>query len=364
MKKPTRVAAIIETTEGILMVQDAKDKFREQTLAKIEAKRKEAEGNRQFKVTKRMEYAKMIVQDGRFSLPGGKIEACDYEEAGATSIIGLEELETPDQIELYREVVRETIIREISEELALGVDEATIKHIAEIQGRSRDHIICLVRAEGVIKINRTELSGIGLLTQRPAIPLNEMFYQHHVREVYHRYVKGDDSRPNYALRYLSKINVNLELIAGWFRDVTAGYAYASLRPKQKERMPSAPTLPHSSPNFLIYNEKGEIVNEIKPPSLTNASNARIVPPDPQRPRAETGRRRKSDPAMKAVKEDSLGDGVPATVSISRNEIPANGDLVESVSIPSSSSRPTGGEADNGTENDSDLTASRTNKASR
>lgn len=337
MKKPTRVAAIIETTEGILLVQDAKDKFRDETLRDIDRRRDAALQDKRIKLAKRMEFARMIVQDGRFSLPGGKIEPCDYEEANATSIMNIGKPETPEQIALYRDVVRECIIREIDEELGLGVDnKETIKHIAEIQGRFRDHIICLVRAEGLIKINKTELTGIGLLTQRPSIPLNEMFYQHHVREVYHRYVKGDESRPNYALRYLSKINVRLDLIADWFRDITAGHSYTSLKPKN-EHMPVAPALPHSSPNFMIYDEKGQVVNELKPFSLTNTNNAKIVPPDPQRQRELV--KKKSDPAMKAVKIPDINNAPIVEIFRERGDIPANTDA-DPNNIPISESRPT------------------------
>lgn len=303
-KKPLRVGAIVETTEGVIVVQDSKDKRRGFYLDKLNEKAiRNAQGKRRQAQAKRIDYARQLVYDGRFSLPGGKIEEKDYEQANATALIGIENPQTPEEIELFLQVVREAIAREIDEELGLGVDQDMIKYIMEIRGRTRDHIICLVPAQGIIKINRTELSGMNFLTDRPAIPLSEFFYQSHLRIVHDKYIRSEE-RQDYITRYLSKVNISEQVVMDAYAAQCIGYAYASLSSHQNSKPRIPPRKPESSPNFLIYDDKRNLyARPHEPVSFTTASSAKLVPPNLDRKKAQSARK-KSDPAMMAVRASS------------------------------------------------------------
>ncbi len=300
-KKALRVAAIIETTEGVLVVQDAKDKRRDYYMGKLTDKLTIQTGKRRNSIAKRIGLAQQIVQDGRFSLPGGKIEPKDYEEAGATSIMDLDNPQTPEEIELFLQVIRSTLVREIDEELKLHVNQGMIKSIMEIQGRTRDHIICLVHAVGVVKINRAELSGIGFLDEKSPIPLNEYFFQSHLRIIHQKYIKSP-LRQEYITRYLSRINISEELVMGAYRDTIIGYKYALSAPHRNNKHLVMPHMPHSSPNFLIYDDKKQLYRPHTPASFTETVAAKIVPPSPDFKKPLP--KKKSDPQMTVVKVSS------------------------------------------------------------
>lgn len=280
-KRPLRVGAIIETTEGVLLVQDAKDKQKDHYIKKLEEKERKASGKKKKMADARLLLANEIMKDGRFSLPGGKIETQDYEEANATQLIGVEKL-NDDQIELFKEVIKNTIAREIDEELGIGVDQSMVKTIMEIQGRTRDHIICLVHTEGRIKLNREELSGIGLLNEHPQIPLNEFFYQSHVRTIYQKYLLSE-YRPELIKKYLSKLNIKKDLIMDVLKDQVLARAYLKSKGHYRNKNRAVPHLLQSSPNFVIYDEQETTVSPHEPRSFTKAENARIVPPS-ERPK--------------------------------------------------------------------------------
>ncbi len=280
-KRPLRVGAIIETTEGVLLVQDAKDKQKDYYISKLEKKERKSSGRKKKTVNPGLLMAKEIMKDGRFSLPGGKIESKDYEEAKATQLIGVEKFNN-DQIELFKEVIKNAIAREIDEELGIGVDQNMVKTIMEIQGRTRDHIICLVHAEGRIKLNREELSGIGLLNEHPQIPLNEFFYQSHVRTIYQKYLLSE-YRPELIKRYLSKLNIKKDLIMDVLKDQVLARAYLKSKGNDRNKNRAIPHLLQSSPNFVIYDDQETAISPHEPRSFTKAENARIVPPS-ERPK--------------------------------------------------------------------------------
>jgi len=283
---PTRVAAVLPTTEGILLVQDNKDRRLPEVLAKIKRKSDEAEIRGNHTLVERMKYARMIASEGRLSLPGGKIELEDYEVVGATSLLGVDKISTPDQVNLFREVVRQAITREGLEELGVLLED--IKPILEIKGVARNHIICLARAEGTITLDTKELNGLGFLPDKPLIPLNHYFYQAHVRKLYERAMHSSTKNPTWAelvRMYLSRIKVPVNLIQKWFSNITSVPGYIGGLQKYKRRYPGGfPSMPKSNPNFSILNPDGSVAYPPQDISLTSAISAKIIPSDPTKKR--------------------------------------------------------------------------------
>jgi 8-oxo-dGTP pyrophosphatase MutT (NUDIX family) len=298
MKKRIRVAAIIETPQGVLLVQDAKDKYRDNTLRElgIKAAKAGAEGN--YSYFRRVEYAMEIVRDGRYSLPGGKIEPEDYKNAGAEDILGLDRpLATDHEIAQYINVVKETVCREVDEELGLGIDSDTIQPILEIQGRERDHIICIASAEGILKINQEEISGIGLLDDPSAIPLNDTFFQAHVVKLFSRYIRTP-IRDAYAPYYISRIEVAEDIVEEWYMDMLRGY---HCRSSKVRRRLSKPTPPAYSTNFKILDADGKRVDQlIRLGTVTDTKKARVAPAKVRKPSKST---RPEAPAVSKNNED-------------------------------------------------------------
>jgi 8-oxo-dGTP pyrophosphatase MutT (NUDIX family) len=278
--KKTRVAAIIETPEGILVVQDPHDKYRAHTIKTLANKIAMASLEIEKKdLVNRLNYAIEIVQDGRYSLPGGGIDEKDYINADATELYGLEvPLSSIEQIEAYRRVVKEAVARELEEELGLGVDMDSMLPILEIQGRERNHIICIVHAQGRLELNKAELSGIGFLNDPSVIPLNKYFFQSHVIKLFGKYIKTDQ-HAFYASHFLSRLNIPQDLVDDWYMDAMNGYNSRGSKSKRKVRKPAHPS---SSPNLLIYDHSGQPVYNLRADSFTNAKKARIVPA-PSRP---------------------------------------------------------------------------------
>jgi len=304
--KPTRVGAIIETSKGIVSVVERQDRRPLSDLSDSDSKLelaitfrdvmkelgKKKEVERLGKKIKRLGLARLLMQQGRDSLPGGGIEEIDCELANATSLITgykntsspegkprvyLIEPKTDNEIELYTEVVRQAICREISEELDLIVDKRSITPVMEIQGRARDHIICLVRTmPGEIKLDTKELTGIGFLTDQPVIPLNRRFYQGHIFNVYDAYIRIDPrKRAENAMNYLSQVRIGRNLINGWNERQQIGYEYATSRGYK----PSKPLPITSQPNFIIIGSDDLPEQSEHPGSFTSVATAKIVPPD-------------------------------------------------------------------------------------
>lgn len=310
MNKQTRVGAIIETPKGMILAIDAQDRKRLPDLSNVEhnlqlaiAARdatlaigsKKQVGHLERKI-RRLELARLLAQKGRASLPGGSIEEVDCQIANATSlIIGHEKPSSPEgksriyltepktdsQVDLYTEVVHQAIYREILEELGLIVDKESIKPIMQIQGRTRNHIICLVKTiEGEIKLDTNELNGVGFLSDQPVIPLNPLFYQRHLLKVYADYIMRDPNRrAKLAMEYLSPIQISRDLIDEWYSHLHIGYEYAYFGKGYKCPEPTPFT---SSPNFTIINPDGTREKTEYPGSFTSAATAKIVPP-PDKP---------------------------------------------------------------------------------
>jgi len=275
MKKKIRVAAIIETPQGVLLVQDAKDKYRDNTLRELGLLAAKAGAENNYSLLRRLEYAMEIVRDGRYSLPGGKIEPQDYLNVDAGEILELERpLSGREEIEMYLRVIKEAVSREVDEELGLGIDNETLQPILEIQGRERDHIICIAHAEGRIVLNQEELSGIGFLDKPSALPLNKRFFQSHVVKLFELYIKAPMRARFFAQNYLSRINVPESIVEEWYMDMLRGYQGRSR--KVKKRL-AKPVPLSSSPNFMIFDADGKMVDPLRLGSFTNTQKALIVP---------------------------------------------------------------------------------------
>jgi 8-oxo-dGTP pyrophosphatase MutT (NUDIX family) len=311
MNKRTRVGAIIESPKGVILAIDARDDRKYSTdLSNVEYNLQEAIMLREVALAigskkklkhldekiRRLELARLLAQKGRGALPGGSIEEKDCQIANATSLIisreesvspegepriYLMEPKTDQQIALYQEAVNVAICREVLEEFGLIVDKESIQRIMEIQGRTRNHVICLVKTiEGVIKLDKKELNGIGFLSDQPVIPLNPLFYQRHLLKVYAEYIMKDPSRrAKLAMEYLSPIQVPRDIIDKWYSHLHIGYEYASLGKGYKY---PEPTPFRSSPNFTIIGPDGTREKTEYPGSFTSAATAKIVPPPDKR----------------------------------------------------------------------------------
>ncbi len=292
--KPIRVGAVIETAHGeeggVLLVRDAKDRYRREVLTTIAAKQAGASQKGDTNMAKRQYYATGLVHQGRFSLPGGKIDAQDYEQAGATHIMDktITSLDEED-IGLFRQVVRLAIAREVKEELGLDTDMASMLELMEIQGRARHHLIYLVQAvTREVIINADELQGIGFLGVHNAIPLNKYFYQHHLRVLYERYIKSIN-RPHRVRQYLSALTLPVNLMEGWVQLQRLGHEYRRLG-KNGNYDIREPAMPSSTPNFTIIDSDGQPLARMPSStpaaatcSLTRTATARIIPAPPRLP---------------------------------------------------------------------------------
>lgn len=287
--KPIRAAAIIETAQGVLLVQDMKDLFRQNTLQELsdELEIYLEKGNVEY--ANRKVAAMRIVDKGRFSLPGGGIEPIDYHNAGAESLFGLPRPpSTPEELAHFRNVVREAALREVSEEIGAEVDCEQVPTIIEIQGRLRHHVIVVLRAEGEIYIKgleegeKKEISGIGFLNEDNIIALNRTFYQSHVQKIMDRYIKDKKNRREIIPRYLSNLRVPKKYMDQWHANQKSGYAN---RPRRYRHKYPEPPYPNSSPTFVIIGAQNGVHNPYEPRSLTDNIKARIVPqhPDPNKP---------------------------------------------------------------------------------
>lgn len=237
MQDRPRVAAIIETGRGILLGKDRKDPWKEERSNKLTSElgaiRKEqvinqnriasalarghildagvleAENLKSEKRTNRLlsaiPLANKLITEGIFSLPGGKID--NQDEA--------------DHLEL-------AIAREIGEELGLVVKD--LKYFRSYPAKrtgGRSHVIFVAKTEGEVKIDNTELNGIGLLNKHEIIPFpGDYFYQRHARLVFEDYFSSPAIRHSVINdNLISNISLNGDLMHQWFKDERIGYAF-------------------------------------------------------------------------------------------------------------------------------------------
>ncbi len=281
--KPIRAAAIIETAHGVLLVQDIKDRFKAETMKELaEDMNKYLERGNHEDVDRKVA-AMHIVSKGRFSLPGGGIDPIDYTNAGAEELLHLNrQPSTREELEMFRDVVREAAIREVTEEIGVKVCFEQVPAVIEIQGRQRHHIICILRAEGEIDLEPQpdkprEVSGIGFLNEDNVIPLNRFFFQAHVQKLMGKYIKKTERRQVMIPRYLSNLRVPVRYIDHWYDNLLYGYQN---RPRKYRKNCLPPERPASSPTFVIFDTGNGLHNPFVPPSFTDTARARIVPPQP------------------------------------------------------------------------------------
>lgn len=262
MQKEPRHAALIVTPEGILMGKDKNDKYIQETIDRIE--------NDPNKNDAQKAQAVEIVRSGKYSLIGGKRELQDKN--------GID-----------------TIIREIDEELNLLVEPYDVLEVLRIRGRTRQHIIYLVRASGMIHLNPEEsITGIGFLKDKNVFPLSHHFFQSHVPRVRKRFYDPNRSQKRETTErlYLSSIRVSQKLTDEWTIDESKAYLYRGSNNKNGEPRPI-----QSSPNFTIFDAEGK-------PTLSHNSLGylhAISDPNREYPRlAKAGRRPPSNPKMPAV----------------------------------------------------------------
>lgn len=312
--KPIRAAAIVETAQGILLVQDLKDRFKENTHRElyIGLKRHMAKSNAEN--ANRTVSAMRIVDNGRFSLPGGGIDTIDYITAGAESLFGLPRPpSTPEELAHFRNVIRDAAIREVSEEIGTKVDVEQVSPIIAIRGRLRLHYICILRIWGEVSIKepeaneQREISGIGFLNEDNVIAMNRSFYQSHIQKVMDRYVHQKDRHRNIIPRYLSNLRVPKAYMDHWYQNVLLGYAN---RPIKYRRRNPVPEYPSSSPTFIIIGEQNAVHNPYEPQSFTDTARDKVVPQDPSRenlPSSPEPKKRPSGTMAAAVVPKESGD---------------------------------------------------------
>jgi 8-oxo-dGTP pyrophosphatase MutT (NUDIX family) len=242
-----RPAAVILTAEGILLVKDKNDKYLADSIAKIE--------NDHTKTEWQKEAGKELVRPGKYSLPGGGTKPEDSNDP------------------------RNTIIREIDEELGLVIEKHAMLKLAEIVGKTRRHIIYLVRATGKIKLDPKEsITGIGFLKEENCFPLTHTFFQNHVKH-FHRNYYADDyrkERESGLARYLSQIQVSEKLIEKWYTEEKRAEYY---RGKGQHPLPELIT---SSFNLEILDALHAPLSSPEPRSLTQSVKAIHIPPSPGR----------------------------------------------------------------------------------
>lgn len=279
--KPIRAAAIIETAQGVLLVQDIKDRFRQETLKELVEDRDKYLERGNKKDAARKEAAMKIVEYGRFALPGGGIDPIDYTNAGAESLLALNRPpSTREEVELFRDVVREAAIREVGEEIGTQVCFEQVPTVIEIHGRQRHHIICIMRAEGELDLEPrpdrpVEISGIGFLNEENIIPLNRFFFQAHVQKLMGKYIKKPQRHRVMVPRYLSHLRVPVRYMDRWYENMLYGYHNRSSSYRNAHPLPERPS---SSPTFVIFGEGNGIHNPFIPPTFTDVARAKIVPP--------------------------------------------------------------------------------------
>ena len=247
MKNPTRVAAIIETPYGILLEQDRNDKHFQRQVEELEKDHS--------KSPEQKAAAMALLKEGRFCLPGGKIEAG----------------ETPHQ----------ALIREIHEELNLEIEKHHISEGTQIQGKTRDHLIFIARATGLIVLNEDEVTGIGLLNNNTVFPndpsTGPLFMQQHVRVILGQYIYGHKRR-KYRAGFMSTINISKKYVDDWLEDELriSTYRSSSIVNQEKERKLRSKAL-ESVPNFTVFNDGFAPLKPQAEISFTRSVLARFIP---------------------------------------------------------------------------------------
>lgn len=270
MMKPLRAAAVIKTDHGLMIGGDSyKDWDRDEVLKELEARRLNAIGRNKRSQANRFLLAKSLVQEqGRLSLIGGTVDPGDYQNAGIDRPFDAESSHFSKDLEVIMRVIRIAVAREVDEELALAVDPDSIQFIKRIISKNRVHIICTVYAQGKVKMNRAEILGLGMMTDKlPAIPQNNYFYQQHAIQFQSSYLNNPDEYDQVKKMPVSKLNISTKMVQDLYKHQSAGYTYAHGSNRFKER--EIPTMLKSTPNFVIYDERGipQPKNEIVPLDL-------------------------------------------------------------------------------------------------
>lgn len=278
---PIRAAAIIETAQGILLVHDWQDHFRKATLKLLSDDLNRYIRRNKLPEAERKLAAMRIACQGRFSLPGGGIDLKDYIDAGAEQLLGLPYApRSPKEKKLFAQVVIKAAIREIKEETGTTVDSSQIAKVVEIQGKTRHHIILLMRIDGELRLPKPEegkepeITGYGFLNRSNYIAMAHWFYQSHVKTIHSRYFQDQSDRSERSSSFMSRVRVPLEYMEQWHKNLQAGY---DNRPTKYQRKHQPPSELKSSPNFEIFDKEGKVHNPYHPRSLTKASRARYIP---------------------------------------------------------------------------------------
>jgi ADP-ribose pyrophosphatase YjhB (NUDIX family) len=274
-KDQDRAAAIIETPYGVLMVKEIKPEYIKDSILAIQSDT--------YKTAIQKVHGINIVEGGIYGLPGGTVEPGENPET--------------------------TIIRELGEELALHVEPHHITQIMEIVGKTRRHLIYLVRASGVVMLAEHKFAGVGLLKERNLIPIKHEFVRDHVRLVHDRYVKNSILRNQLQGGFISSLYFNKSLLEDWFRDEQEAFLFRSPDSLRKRKLTS-PVFPRSLPNFNLLNfrRNNEDMQPQEPQvkvSLTKAATAQIIPPEKAESDVPSEKRRphdkkKSNPRLQAV----------------------------------------------------------------
>jgi ADP-ribose pyrophosphatase YjhB (NUDIX family) len=253
---------MILTPDGIVMVKDKQDKYIQETVDLIEKD--------EWKTDEQKAAGIDIVKKGKYSLPGGGQEG--------------------------NESTEDTIIREVYEELNLHVESRHMQMLAEIVGKTRRHVIYLVRTTGMIALNPDEsITGIGFLKEKNVFPLTHTFFQTHIMRLYSRYFdngkKQKEERAARLVQFVSNIRVSEVLINEWFKDEELAEMYRG----KNHRRPS-PELIEPSPNLTIVNAAGFPLPARNIPTHTIAKDAKFIPQRPSIAKAK----KPSNPSMPAV----------------------------------------------------------------
>ncbi len=275
--KPLRAAAVIRTDHGLLLGGDSyKDWHRAEVLESLEVKRENALRRGRRAKAERFLLAKSLVEDqGKLSLIGGTVDPADYLSAGVEERIDVESPRFMKELDQTMKVIRNTVVREVREELSLEVDPDSVKFVQRIIGANRNHIICTVFAQGEIQINHEEILGLGLITDHlPAIPQNHYFYQYHAVHFHTSYLHDEEMHKKIRKMPVSRLRVSRPLVYDLYRYQSTGRAYAHGKNNFSER--ETPKMLRSTRNFTIIDTPESSI----PPSAETAS---ISPPSTPAP---------------------------------------------------------------------------------
>ncbi len=232
-----RVAVIIETGCGVLLVRDKKNPRKDERIkefshsflsilenvnSKIKKRLKPVELEDTTSTTKaKISYeervremitaqldAREIISDGVYALPGGSVNPQEEND------------------------VEGTLIRELNEEINLQVHHLLPMQVFYAdENDDRTHIIYLAQVKGELRINPEDsVNGIGFVTPYELLPSNYgIFYQKHLQGIFKNYLRGPHRKLRYdqinheGYSFFSDISIGRDDLQDWLEIESIGH---------------------------------------------------------------------------------------------------------------------------------------------